>query len=78
MMIQTLDILHLQIIIAGAASTKTDSGLTYVSNTNTLTAGTFSGSLNGTATNANNVRVDHDTGDAWHRICFVDTGSNSE
>ena len=32
----------------------------------------FSGSLNGTATNANNVRVDHDTGDAWHRICFVD------
>lgn len=57
---------------------KTDSGLTYVPNTNTLTASFFSGSLSGTATTATNVRVDHDTGNAWHRICFVDTGSNSE
>ena len=57
---------------------KTDSGLTYVSNTNTLTAGTFNGNLSGTASTATNVRVDHDTGNAWHRICFVDNGSASQ
>ena len=57
---------------------KTDSGLTYVSSSNTLTATTFSGSLSGTASNAINARVDHDTGNAWHRICFVETDNASQ
>lgn len=63
---------------SGQQALKTDTGLKYVPTSNTLTAGTFSGSLSGTATNATNVRVDHDTGDAWHPICFVNHGSDSQ
>lgn len=63
---------------SGQQALKTDTGLKYVPSSNTLTAGTFSGSLSGTATNATNVRVDHDTGNAWHPICFVNSGSSSQ
>ena len=53
----------------------TDSGLTYNPSTGELTTTFVDGNLEGTADNATNVRVDHDTGNAWHRPCFVDDGS---
>ena len=46
-------------------------------------AGTFEGALSGnattatTATKANTVEVQHDTGNAWHRPLFVDDGGSS-
>ena len=60
---------------AGFKRLNMDSGLTYNPNTNSINI-----NIDGTApnaTNAQNARVDHDTGNAWHRIVMVDDGQSS-
>ena len=57
---------------AGYKRLNMDSSLTYNPSTNSISI-----NVGGTATNATLCRVDHDTGNAWHRIVMVDDGSSS-
>lgn len=61
----------------GAQRPKTDPGLLFNPSTNTLTAGTFSGALSGTATNADNVNTDTDTSNATHYLGYYDANNGS-
>ena len=58
----------------------------YYRNASNLNAGTvpdarlpasISSDITGTAANATNARIDHDTGNAWHRPVFIDDGKSS-
>ena len=48
----------------------TDAGLSYNPSTNNLTSTTFTGSLSGTATNAENVQVDEANNNASYQVLF--------
>ena len=62
---------------SGNDNIKVDTGLTYSATSNTLTATSFSGSLSGTATNANNVLVTAETVNSNFYPTFVNGTSGN-
>ena len=63
---------------ASAAKAAYDRAASYApSKTGSGASGTWGISISGTATNSTNARIDHDTGNAWHRPVFIDDGKSS-
>ena len=56
---------------SGEDNLRIDTNLTYNPSTNTLTAGTFTGALSGTATNATNINVSDESSDTTCNIVFT-------
>ena len=56
---------------SGEDNLRVDTNLTYNPSTNTLTAGTFTGALSGTATNATNINVADESSDTTCNVVFT-------
>jgi hypothetical protein len=63
--------------VSGAQSLKTDTGLVYNPNTNTLTATVFSGAVSGNASSADQVKTLASTSTNAHFFTFVDANNDS-
>ena len=66
--------------VSGNAGTVTNGvyteGNQTINGTKTFSS-TITGSISGNAGSSDNAQVDHDTGNAWHRPVFIDTGAGS-
>ena len=66
--------------LTGGGALTANRTLTVQAANNTINVGSSGISVNGgnvTAGNATNARIDHDTGNAWHRPVFIDDGKSS-